>query len=373
MRLVECDRARAACRRQEFGVRKPAGNPSTQKRERHPPLAPASQAQTARRPAHQPGSLPEPLSSMLRWFAPSLNNKTSRPLHARKERIPNDVARVNSADTSPPITFSPEAKGPLVGTRVLDLSRLVAGNMLSLQLADFGAEVIKIEPLEGDPLRHWRDGGEELFWKIYSRNKMSVALDLRNAKAKDALLRLVETADVLVESFRPGTLEKMGLAPDVLLERNPRLIVVRVSGFGQTGTLCRASGFRHAGGGDERACRAHRFSGPRAAAAAAGSGRHDRRPLGRHGDGDGAACARPRACEGTSDRSLAARAVVLHVSDRKPRFTGAPAKSSSARATASAFPRLATSIAAPTENMWRCRAPPRPWRNASSRSSAGPR
>ena len=115
--------------------------------------------------------------------------------------------------------------------------------MLSLQLADFGADVIKIEPLEGDPLRAWRDGGEQLFWKVYSRNKMSAALDLRNATAKDALLRLAETADVLIESFRPGTLEKMGLAPTVLLARNPRLIVVRVSGFGQTGPYSELPGF----------------------------------------------------------------------------------------------------------------------------------
>src|SRR5215471_8381952 len=122
----------------------------------------------------------------------------------------------DTSTTAQPIRFDADAKGPLDGTKVLDLSRLVAGNMLSLQLADFGAEVIKIEPLEGDPLRHWLDGGEELFWKTYSRNKMSVALELRNPKAKDALLHLVETADVLIESFRPGTLEKMGLSSDVL-------------------------------------------------------------------------------------------------------------------------------------------------------------
>src|SRR3954467_10660341 len=116
-----------------------------------------------------------------------------------------------------PIRFSPDAKGPLAGIRVLDLSRLVSGNMLSLQLADFRADVIKIEPLEGDPLRDWLDGGEQLFWKTYSRNRMAVALARRNARAKDALLRLVEQADAFVESFRPGTLEKMGLAPAVLL------------------------------------------------------------------------------------------------------------------------------------------------------------
>ena len=160
-----------------------------------------------------------------------------------------DLALVNSGVKEPisakasPIRFLAEAKGPLAGTRVLDLSRLVAGNMLSLQLADFGAEVVKIEPLEGDPLRAWRDGGAELFWKVYSRNKMSAALNLRNPAAVSALLRLTEQADVFVESYRPGTLEKMGLAPDVLMARNPNLIVVRVSGFGQTGPYAQLPGF----------------------------------------------------------------------------------------------------------------------------------
>ena len=86
--------------------------------------------------------------------------------------------------TATPIRFDPAARGPLDGMRVLDLSRLVAGNMLSLQLADFGADVLKIEPPEGDPLRAWRDGGQQLFWKTYSRNKMSVVLNLRNAGAR---------------------------------------------------------------------------------------------------------------------------------------------------------------------------------------------
>jgi crotonobetainyl-CoA:carnitine CoA-transferase CaiB-like acyl-CoA transferase len=143
----------------------------------------------------------------------------------------------------PIIGFDARAKGPLSGMRVLDLSRLVAGNMLSLQLGDFGAEIIKIEPLEGDPLRAWRDGGEQLFWKTYSRNKMSVVLNLRRKAAREALLRLVETADVFVENYRPGTLEAMGLAPDLLLARNPRLVVVRISGFGQTGPYAQQPGF----------------------------------------------------------------------------------------------------------------------------------
>ncbi|GGF44740.1 CoA transferase [Aliidongia dinghuensis] len=142
-----------------------------------------------------------------------------------------------------PRAFDLGAQGPLSGMRVLDLSRLVAGNMLSLQLGDFGADVIKIEPPEGDPLRAWRDGGEQLYWKTYSRNKMSVVMNLRHETAREALLRLVETADVFVENYRPGTLETMGLAPELLLKRNPRLVVVRISGFGQTGPYAQLPGF----------------------------------------------------------------------------------------------------------------------------------
>src|SRR6516164_9289356 len=129
------------------------------------------------------------------------------------------------------IEFDAGAQGPLAGVRVLDLSRLVAGNMLSLQLADFGADVIKVEPPAGDPLRDWRDGGEELHWKTYARNKRSIVLNLRHDGAKHALLRLVATADILIENFRPGTLEEIGLGPDVLLAKNPSLVIVRVSGF----------------------------------------------------------------------------------------------------------------------------------------------
>src|SRR5271154_7620359 len=104
------------------------------------------------------------------------------------------------------IPFQPTATGPLAGVRVLDLSRLVAGNMLSLQLADFGADVIKIEPPAGDPLRDWRDGGDELHWKTYARNKRSIVLNFRHPDAKDALKRLGAPADALIENFRPGTL-----------------------------------------------------------------------------------------------------------------------------------------------------------------------
>ncbi len=147
-------------------------------------------------------------------------------------------------------TFEPNASCPLDGIKVLDLSRLVAGNMLSLMLADFGAEVIKVEdPAGGDTLRHWKEYTDEFpegvsaYWKVYARNKKSMALDLRRSEGLDLLLRLVETADVFIESFRPGTLEKMGLAPETLLARNPRIVIVRVSGWGQTGPYRDQPGF----------------------------------------------------------------------------------------------------------------------------------
>jgi crotonobetainyl-CoA:carnitine CoA-transferase CaiB-like acyl-CoA transferase len=139
--------------------------------------------------------------------------------------------------------FDPTATGPLRGIRVLDLSRLMAGNMLSLQLADFGADVVKVEPPDGDPLRAWKDDGHSLFWKTYGRNKRSVMLNLRQAPAMAALWKLIESADVFIENYRPGTLEKMGLAPEALLARNPDLIAVRISGFGQTGPYAQYPGF----------------------------------------------------------------------------------------------------------------------------------
>src|SRR5215470_9158516 len=121
--------------------------------------------------------------------------------------------------------FHPDAKGPLDGIRVLDLSRLVAGNMVGLQLADFGAEVVKIEdPRKGDPLRAWQTGGISVHWKVYSRNKKSVALDLRAPRGRELLGELIAGAEILIENFRPGTLEAMGLAPAALQARNPALV-----------------------------------------------------------------------------------------------------------------------------------------------------
>jgi len=139
--------------------------------------------------------------------------------------------------------FSPDARGPLNGVRVVDLSRLVAGNILTLQLADFGAEVIKVEPPEGDTLRSWRVKGIETAWKVYSRNKKSVALDLRADAGRKIVRELVKSAAILVESFRPGVLEDMGLAPDELHKLNARLVIVRISGWGQDGRYRHKPGF----------------------------------------------------------------------------------------------------------------------------------
>lgn len=140
-------------------------------------------------------------------------------------------------------SYSANSHGPLRGLRVIDLSRLVAGNMLTLQLADFGADVIKVEPRNGDTLRAFKTRDVETFWKVYCRNKRSVCLDFRHERAIGLLRKMIDRADVLVESFRPGVLEQMGLAPDMLRRTNPKLVVVRISGWGQSGPYNRRPGF----------------------------------------------------------------------------------------------------------------------------------
>ncbi len=139
--------------------------------------------------------------------------------------------------------YEPEAGGTLEGVRILDLSRLFAGNVLSQLLGDFGAEVIKVEPPAGDTLRAWTTKDIETHWKIYSRNKKSLCLDLYKSEARDLVRSLAANASVFIESFRPGVLEKMGLAPEALFEINPKLVVIRISGWGQDGPYNQRPGF----------------------------------------------------------------------------------------------------------------------------------
>jgi crotonobetainyl-CoA:carnitine CoA-transferase CaiB-like acyl-CoA transferase len=136
---------------------------------------------------------------------------------------------------------------PLAGLRVIDISTVVAGPNCARYLADFGADVIKVEKPGGDSLRQmaWTDerDGEGMWWKLANRNKRNVVLDLKDPADVDLLLRLVDDANVLVENFRPGTLERLGLGPDVLLARNERLVITRISGFGQHGPYAQRPGF----------------------------------------------------------------------------------------------------------------------------------
>lgn len=133
---------------------------------------------------------------------------------------------------------------PLAGVTVIDLSRLVSGNMLTHVLADMGADVVKVEPPgKGDELRAWRRNGVSTYWLAYSRNKHSVVLDLRSPAGMAHLHELLRRADILVENFRPGTLERMGLDKASLQALNPRLVVVRISGWGQTGLWAGKGGF----------------------------------------------------------------------------------------------------------------------------------
>lgn len=137
---------------------------------------------------------------------------------------------------------------PLHDLKVLDISTVLAGPNCARYLADFGADVIKVEhPETGDSLRGmaWRDprDGTGLWWKLVNRNKRLIALDLKADKDKAFFLRLIDEANVLVENFRPGTLERLGLSPDVLLKRNASLVIVRITGFGQTGPYAHRPGF----------------------------------------------------------------------------------------------------------------------------------
>jgi crotonobetainyl-CoA:carnitine CoA-transferase CaiB-like acyl-CoA transferase len=137
----------------------------------------------------------------------------------------------------------PKARGPLVGVRILDLSRLVVGNVMTQALADMGADVIKIEPPEGDSLRHWIVEGVPIQWKVYSRNKRSIVLDLKSEQDSAVFADLVETAQVLIENFRPGVLDRLGFHAKRLHALQPGLVIVRISGWGQTGPYRNRPGF----------------------------------------------------------------------------------------------------------------------------------
>ena len=140
--------------------------------------------------------------------------------------------------------FARDAAAPLDGVRILDLSRLVAGNALTHVLADFGAEVVKVErPGQGDDLRNWRVEGVSIHWKVYARNKKSITVNMRSDRGRAILLDLVKTAQMLVENFLPGTLEQWELGPEVLLAVNPKLVIVRISGWGQSGPDRSVPGF----------------------------------------------------------------------------------------------------------------------------------
>ncbi|WP_091566422.1 CaiB/BaiF CoA transferase family protein [Oryzisolibacter propanilivorax] len=145
-----------------------------------------------------------------------------------------------------PDVSSPSAPQALAGVRVVEMGQLIAGPFAGKTLGDFGADVVKIEALgTGDPLRQWRllQDGTSVWWQVQSRNKQSVALDLRQPEGQDIARRLIAEADVLIENFRPGTLEGWGLAPEQLHALNPGLIVLRISGYGQTGPYRDLPGF----------------------------------------------------------------------------------------------------------------------------------
>ncbi|SDE03486.1 formyl-CoA transferase/succinyl-CoA---D-citramalate CoA-transferase [Paracoccus isoporae] len=148
-------------------------------------------------------------------------------------------------------TTSPDKFGPLAGLTVIEMGQLLAGPFVGSRCADFGAEVIKIEaPGSGDPIRNWgrlQHEGKTLWWPIMSRNKKAVSANLRDPRGQDLARKLIATADVLIENFKPGTLEKWGMSPAELHRLNPGLVIVRVSGFGQSGPYSARPGFASVG------------------------------------------------------------------------------------------------------------------------------
>jgi crotonobetainyl-CoA:carnitine CoA-transferase CaiB-like acyl-CoA transferase len=149
------------------------------------------------------------------------------------------------------MSASETRKGPLAGLKIVEMGQLLAGPFVGTRCADFGADVIKVEnPGAGDPMREWghhRYEGQSLWWPTLARNKKSVTADLRTDEGRDFVRALLADADALVENFKPGTLEKWGMSPDELHAINPRLVIVRVSGYGQTGPYSQRPGFASVG------------------------------------------------------------------------------------------------------------------------------
>lgn len=156
--------------------------------------------------------------------------------------MPSSHAAAQHVPPIPPCAF----KGPLRGLKVIDAGTMIAGPLCATHLADFGADVIKIElPGIGDSMRHWAPIKDErsLWWKVIGRNKRLVTLSLSTPRGQDLFKRMVRDADIVVENYRPGTFERWGLGYDVLSKINPKLVFVRVSGFGQTGPYAKRGGY----------------------------------------------------------------------------------------------------------------------------------
>ncbi len=137
------------------------------------------------------------------------------------------------------------SRRPLDGIRVIEIGQLLAGPFAGCMLAYFGAEVIKIEPPEGDPIRGWRvlENGTSHWWRSIGRNKKSITLDLKKIEAQKIARQLIDSADVVIENFRPGVMENWGLGPDEIKKSNPKLVYARISGYGQTGPYASKPGF----------------------------------------------------------------------------------------------------------------------------------
>jgi crotonobetainyl-CoA:carnitine CoA-transferase CaiB-like acyl-CoA transferase len=150
---------------------------------------------------------------------------------------------INSGNN--PLNSAANKKRPLDGVRIIEVGQLIAGPFAGCMLGYFGAEVIKIEPPEGDAIRNWRvlDNGTSFWWRSIGRNKKSITLDLKYVEGQKIARQLMDSADVVIENFRPGVMESWGLGPEVLKRSNPRLIYARISGYGQTGPYSTKPGF----------------------------------------------------------------------------------------------------------------------------------